>query len=202
MRLGFSGPTRGTPRRHPFLPPDTMRFTLLAGLLVALAPMVQATSPPPLMPYCTPADVEAKYDAAVLAQRTGDPRGLAIDQGKLAVAVADFASVMAPYVRERYGATAFGVAEPTLVAINVEGAYVELAKRRPTGLSDGDRADRLALIDQLKGIAAGRVALLLPPGSGEALPSIAVADSFRGNPREFGRRRWIPPIGGTATPLA
>lgn len=169
-------------------------FALLALLLAALAPPADA-APDSMDAYCTTADVEDAYDTTALAQRTGDRTGQTIDQNALQSAIDRWASAMRPYVMQSYPGVAFGTGEATLREINVEGAYLELAKTRPLGLSDDDRKDRLLLIDRLKSIAAGRSALVLPLGVVLMTPTVDLASSFRANPRRFGRRQWTPPPG-------
>lgn len=183
-----------------------MRFVVFAVLavlaLVFTAGLAYAESPPdasavaasaPAMPYCSAADVEAKYDAFQIAQRTGDPTGAAIDAGKLNAAVVDFSDLMAPYVRTAYPDVAFGTAEPTLNAIATEGSYLELAKRRPLGMSATEREDYQALFRRLIEIATGRMTLVVPVGQVDPLPAIETADAWRSNARQFGRRAWQPP---------
>lgn len=158
-----------------------MRFALL--LLAALVA-------PAAMAYCTPGAVEERYDAGTLARLTGDPSGQAIDGDVLAGAVRDFGAVMAPYVRARYPGVDFGPDEPTLAAINAEGALLQLGLRRPLGQTKDEREASAALLRRLTQIADGTVALALPP---DAAPNAGFIDpdtAWRSNPRQFGRRTW------------
>jgi phage gp36-like protein len=170
-------------------------LTLLVALLLTSAAVPAATAAPTSakMAYCTPADVAETYDAKTLAQRTGDPTGVTVDADKLESAVDGFASIMAPYVRGRYPAVDFGQAEPTLKTINVEGAWLDLAKRKPLGLSKDERDQRADLLRQLRDIAGGGLALTLPDAVDPDVGSIDPATAFRSNPRQFGRRTWTPP---------
>ena len=172
-------------------------FAPLVCLLLTLAPAAPAAEPipPDAVSFCTPADVEARFDGTALAQRTGDPTGQALDQTKLTAAVDDFAALMAPYVAGRYPGVDFGTAEPTLNAINTEGAYIELGKRKPLGLTDGERQDRRALFRQLEQIAAGHASLVVPETADPDAGFVDVDDAWRANPRLMGRRTWTPPYG-------
>ena len=141
------------------------------------------------MAFCTAADVEATYDARPLAQLTGDPAGVQVDAEALDVAVDAFATVIAPYVRERYGDTDFGVAEPTLNAMNVEGAYLELQKRKALGLSAEQRQDYAHLLSRLRDVAAGRMSLVMPGDADAQDPAaeLSAEGQFWAPQRQFGR---------------
>lgn len=163
---------------------------VLAPLLAVFAASVPAESAPAptAMAYCTIADVQDTYDARTLAQRTGDATGQTINTERLTDAVDDAAAMMEPHVRERYADHEFGVTEPYLNAINCELAYVMLARRKPGGMSDADRADLKRIQGQLRDIASGAVALDVgePDETGDTLYP---ADLWRSSPRLFGRHR-------------
>lgn len=168
----------------------------LAGALLALLIALAGAAPPadaaPTdadMAFCTLADVTAKYPARTLAQRLGDAAGVVIDDGKLQDDINAFAAVMAPYVRERYGDTDFGTAEPTLNAMNVEGAFLETGKRKPLGLTDQERSDLKDLMQRVRDIARGHVALVLPAAEEDqdAAAQLSAEGQFWAPERLFGR---------------
>ncbi|MEL7168189.1 MAG: phage protein Gp36 family protein [Bacteroidota bacterium] len=180
-----------------------MRY-FLAALLCALALLaapVHATAPSSAaipaalaltersadMAYCAPADVTGKYETRTLAQRTGDASGQAVDAAKLQEAIDDFAAKhIDPAVRACYGDHAFGLTEPTLNAINAEGAYLELARRRPGGMDDGERRDLDRLLRQLTQIATCK--LELSTGAVQQPETPVPADVWTSRERYFGRR--------------
>lgn len=169
-------------------------FLFTALMLLALAPDAAAAPiPDTAVAYCTTLDVEESYDSRALAQRTGDASGQVVDAGKLQAAIDGFASKMDPYVRARYSGVGFGQAEPTLRAINVEGAWLELAKRKPSGLSQDDREQRADLMRQLRDIASGSAELAVPAGADPSESHVDPDRAWRSNPRHFGRRAWTPP---------
>lgn len=155
-------------------------------LLFALAAAVHAT-PLDAMPdthaYCTASDVEDQYNAATLAELTGDASGEAIDAGIVTQAIESYGGIMRGYVLGRYPDV---TDDPTLRSLNVEGAYLTLCRRRYGGLSDGEIGQMKMLRQQLVDLSNGVVTLETDAAEGET-PALDVESLFVSNPRLYGR---------------
>jgi phage gp36-like protein len=147
----------------------------------ALAPTAMPTSPA----YCTAADVETHYNLQTLAELTGDASGQAIDSAVVEAAITSYGGVIHGYVSGRYPDISD---DPTLRALNVEGAYLTLCRRRYGGLSEGELGQLRMLRQQLVDIANGTATLQSQPDEGET-PALDPDALFRANPRLYGRAR-------------
>ena len=182
-----------------------MRHTfaaLFAALVLALSAMPAVASPPadglagaPAMAYCTAADLEDRYDAATLAQLTGDADGQAVSQDKIEDAIDDAASEIETAVVTQYGESLVERDLDSLRVLNVTGAYLMLRSWAPESVGDADSSLRLDLERwdaKLDAVAAGKRkvlpdAALEPDADADGVPDERL--SFQAAPRLFGRQR-------------
>lgn len=138
--------------------------------------------------YTTVSNMEARYGTDRLAELTGDATGVTIS-GEVQKAIDTFASWMNPRIAVRYPTMPFDADEPFLNALNTEGAFYELKKAHPAGLTEEEERLYKALIKELDKIASGVNVLTLPESAPE--PE-SPRGTFTANPRLFGLPRRRP----------
>lgn len=126
--------------------------------------------------YCSTAQLEAKYGADRIGQFQGDAQD-AIDA---------FASKINSRLRIHFPELPFDETNEYLNQLNLEGAYVELERTKPTGLSEIRQKDADRLDKELDRVASRQV----DPGDfaeghDEEEESVGF---FEANTRLFGRR--------------
>lgn len=134
--------------------------------------------------YCNSNDVIDEYGNERIAEITGDPHGEQTGY-KVAKAIVKFASWMNPRIRVRYPDLPFDRDHIFLRSLNVEGAFYELKKATPAGLTEEEEKGWKAVIKELDKIADGSNELKAPD-SGKS------AGSFSTNQRLFGLARRRP----------
>lgn len=140
------------------------------------------------MGYCTQQDLENRKSTEVIAELTGDPDGETIDAAKVTAAIDDFASRIDNALRVNYDLADFDATNKFLNRLNVDGAYLILAKDTVNGWSEDERDDYKLLLKDLEAIAQGSIDL-----KSETEEELEARGTFQTNPRLFGRNSLSGP---------
>ncbi len=136
------------------------------------------------MAYCTQQDLEDRKGTEQIAQLTGDPTGQEVDAARVTLVINEFAARVDGALRRQYPEGTFDSSNALLNGLNVEGAFLLLAKDTELGWSEDHREDWKMLLKELDKIGDGTVDLRTETEEQEQEISEGY---FSSRPRFFGR---------------